>query len=322
MNLYFAPMEGITGYIYRKAHHTYFNHVDRYYSPFISANESGNFRKGERDDLLPENNPGLVLIPQLLTNKARDFIVYAGMIKEMGYGEINLNLGCPSGTVVAKSKGSGFLAKKAELDAFLYEIFAWGEMKISIKTRLGIAQPEEFYALLEIFNKYPVAELTIHPRVRKDFYKNKPNLEVFRYALDHSKNPVCYNGNIFTVRQYQEFTTQFPEVGAVMMGRGLLANPGLAGEIKGGIKADKQTLREFHDQIYSENRQVLFGERNVLFRMKEIWFELVLMFSESDRYAKRIRKAERLRDYEEAVASLFRDQELIPDEEKNFEKLL
>ncbi len=310
MNFYFAPMEGLTGYIYRNAHHTYFNHIDKYFSPFISANESGKLKKGEIDDLAPENNQGLVLIPQILTNNAKDFILMANKIKSMGYEEINLNLGCPSGTVVAKNKGSGFLAKTAELDAFLYEIFAWGGTGISVKTRIGKDHPDEFMELMEIFNKYPIKELTIHPRIQKDFYKNKPNMEVFKYAVSRSKNPICYNGNIFSVKQYQEFSAEFPEVGAIMLGRGLLANPGLAKEIKSAIKIDKNTIREFHDKVYSDYRKILFGDINVLYKMKEIWFYMISMFSENGKYAKKIRKSVRLYDYEEAVSSLFREQNL------------
>jgi len=222
-----------------------------------------------------------------------------------------LNLGCPSGTVVSKNKGSGFLAKTAELDAFLYEIFSWGGTKISVKTRIGKEHPEEFHELMEIFNKYPIEELTIHPRVQKDFYKNKPNLEVFKYALNKSKNPICYNGNIFTVEQYKEFRAQFPDVGSIMMGRGLLTNPGLTREIRTGIKADKNLLKEFHDKVYSEYKKLFFGDANILYKMKEIWSYMISLFSENEKYAKKIKKAVRLHDYEEAVASLFRERDLL-----------
>lgn len=321
MNLYFAPMEGLSGYICRNAHHACFNNIDKYFSPFVSANESGNFKKRELEDLAPEHNRGLVLIPQLLANKADAFILFAERIKQMGYGEINLNLGCPSRTVVAKNKGSGFLAKTSELDAFLYEIFAWGGTGISIKTRIGKEHPDEFYELIELFNKYPIEELTIHPRIQKDYYKNRPNMEMFRYALCHSKNPLCYNGNIFTAGQYQEFSREYPGVGAVMLGRGLLVNPGLTKEIKTNVKADKNMIMTFHDTIYSGYKTVLPGDMTVLYKMKEIWFYLALLFSNHEKYAKRIRKATRLSDYEAVISSLFREQELLEEGEENLEKV-
>jgi tRNA-dihydrouridine synthase len=313
MKFYFAPMEGLSRHIYRCAHHTYFNNIDKYFAPFILANESGSFKKRDLDDIVPENNQGVVLIPQILTNNAKDFILLANKIKLMGYEEINLNLGCPSGTVVAKNKGSGFLAKTAELDAFLHQIFSWGGTKISVKTRIGKEHPDEFYELIEIFNKYPIEELTIHPRVQKDFYKNKPNKEMLKYALSCSKNPICYNGNIFTAKQYQEFSAEFPGVNSIMLGRGLLINPGLTKEVKNNIKVDKSLLKEFHDEVYSGYKKIAPGDVNVLYKMKEIWFYMISLFSENEKYAKKIKKSVRLHDYEDAVSSLFREQELLED---------
>jgi len=145
MKFYFAPMEGMTGYVYRNAHHIFFDHIDKYFSPFIAANQSERFTTRELNDILPENNRGIVLIPQILTNQAADFIHTAGKLKQLGYNEINLNLGCPSATVVSKNRGSGFLSKTDDLDAFLNEIFTKATTKISIKTRIGKTDPEEFY---------------------------------------------------------------------------------------------------------------------------------------------------------------------------------
>ena len=317
MNFYFAPMEGLTGYIYRNAHNSYFNNIDKYFSPFISTNQGGNLKTGELNDILPENNQGLVLIPQLLTNNAKDFIRFSKKIKLLGYKEINLNLGCPFGTVVSKNKGAGFLAKTKELDLFLDEIFSESVMKISIKTRLGKNQPEEFYELIEIFNKYPLEELIIHPRIQKDFYKNKPDLKIFREALIVSKNPVCYNGDIFTIKDYKEFSASFPGVGSLMLGRGLLANPGLLKDIKNNIKIDKNLLKEFHDKLYNDYKKVLFGEVNVLYRMKGLWGYMISVFSDNEKYAKKIKKSVRLHDYDEVISSLFREQNVLENYEKN-----
>lgn len=108
----FAPMEGITGYVYRSAHHALFPHVDRYFTPFLQPNQNHRFASRERNDVLPEHNKGITLIPQILTNRAEDFIWMAGELEALGYDEVNLNLGCPSGTVVTKYKGAGFLAKR------------------------------------------------------------------------------------------------------------------------------------------------------------------------------------------------------------------
>jgi tRNA-dihydrouridine synthase len=304
-------MEGLTGYIYRNAHNAFFNKIDKYFSPFIVANQSNSFKARELNDILPENNQGLVLIPQLLTNNAKDFIHTSKKIKQLGYNEINLNLGCPSGTVVSKNKGAGFLSKTEELNVFLEEIFSQATTKISVKTRIGKDQPEEFYNLIEIFNKYPIGELIIHPRIQKDFYKNKPNLKIFKDALILSKNPVCYNGDIFTVKDYKEFSIDFHSVETLMIGRGLLANPGLISDIENDTKLEKKLLKDFHDKIYEDYKKILFGDRNVLFKMKELWFYMMPMFSDNAKYAKKIKKSERLCDYDETVSSLFREQDIL-----------
>lgn len=311
MKFYLAPMEGLTGYIYRNAHNAYFNNVDKYFSPFIAANQSESFKTRELRDILPENNQGLVLIPQLLTNKAADFIHTSKKLKDMGYNEVNLNLGCPSGTVVSKNRGSGFLSQRDELDAFLYEIYNKAVTKISIKTRLGRNQPEEFYQLIEIFNKYPIEELIIHPRIQKDYYNNRPNLRIFKDALFKSKNPVCYNGDIFTVMDYKEFKNDFPNVGYLMIGRGVIANPGLINDIKSNIKLDKSLLKDFHDKLYSDYKQVLFGDINVLHKIKGLWVYMISVFSNNEKYAKRIKKSQRLYDYDEVVSNLFKEQNIL-----------
>jgi tRNA-dihydrouridine synthase len=310
MQFYFAPLEGITGYLYRNIHNTFFPNVNKYFSPFIVPNISGEFKNRDLKDVLPENNQGLVLIPQLLTNQGNDFILASKKIMELGYEEINLNLGCPSGTVVAKNRGSGFLAKKEELDMFLEEIFSASVTKISIKTRIGKDQPEEFYELIKIFNKYPIQELIIHPRIQKDYYKNHPNMKVFKDALSLSKNPVCYNGDIFTLDAYKKFTEEFPGVDKIMLGRGLIANPGLLMEITEHKKLDKKLLKDFHDKVYEDYKAILFGDRNVLFKMKELWIYMITLFPDNAKYAKRIRKSERLSDNDEAVYCLFREREI------------
>ncbi|CAG7839431.1 diguanylate cyclase [Clostridium novyi B str. ATCC 27606] len=311
MRYYLAPMEGITGYIYRNAYEKFFGNVDKYFTPFIVTNKNIGFKAKELRDVLPENNEVKNIVPQILTNDSERFINIARKLQELGYNEINLNLGCPSGTVVSKYRGSGFLAKREELDRFLDEIFKIDNMKISIKTRLGKDSPEEFYELIKIFNKYPLEELIIHPRTREDFYKNKPNLEVFKDALSLSVNPVCYNGDIFTATDYKKLIETFKEVETVMIGRGILANPGLINEIKEDKTLDKKVLREFHDEVLNNYRELFNEDRNAMFRMKELWGYMIYIFSDNKKYAKKIRKAQNLRDYNQAVSSLFREQEIV-----------
>ena len=311
MKYYLAPMEGITGYIYRNAYEKYFHNIDKYYTPFIIPNKSRSLKTKELKDILPDNNNGIVIVPQILTNNSEDFISTARRLQEFGYKEINLNLGCPSGTVVSKNRGSGFLALKEELDIFLDEIFKMEDIKISIKTRIGKDSPEEFYDLLNIYNKYPIEELTIHPRTQKDFYKNKPNLEVFKHALINSKNPICYNGDIFCVKDNEKIINTFPEVKSLMLGRGIIANPGLMNEIKNNSIINKDILKKFHDEILEGYIDLFNEERNALFKMKELWSYMIYIFSNNKKYGKRIKKSQKLNEYRSSVESLFIEEEIV-----------
>ncbi|MDY4949585.1 MAG: tRNA-dihydrouridine synthase family protein [Clostridium cadaveris] len=311
MKYYLAPMEGITGHIYRNAYEKFFHNIDKYFTPFIIPNTSTSLKTKELRDVLPENNNGINVVPQILTNDSEGFIVTTRKLKELGYDEVNLNLGCPSGTVVSKNRGSGFLAQREELDRFLEDIFSMDDVKISVKTRIGKDSPEEFYELIKIYNKYPIEELIIHPRTREDFYGNKPNLEVFKDALTLSTNPTCYNGDIFTVSDYKKITETFPNVDKVMIGRGILANPGLINEIKGKGVIDKEVLKAFHDEVFSRYREVLREDRNAIYRMKELWGYMIYIFSDNKKYAKKIKKAQNLIDYNMAVSTLFIEQHIV-----------
>lgn len=311
MKYYLAPMEGITGYIYRNSYEKFFNNIDKYFAPFIVPNDSRSLRTKELRDILPENNKGINIVPQILTNDSDGFIYTSKKLQQLGYNEVNLNLGCPSGTVVSKNRGSGFLAKREELDLFLNQIFKIDDMKISIKTRIGKDNPEEFYELMKIYNKYPIEELIIHPRTQKDFYGNKPNLQVFRDALALSTNPLCYNGDIFTIDDYNKLIKTFPELKTVMLGRGILANPNLMNLIKNSTNVDKKVIKNFHDDIFNKYRELFNEDKNAMFRMKELWGYMIYIFSDSKKYVKKIKKAQRLSDYNEAVSSLFTEQEII-----------
>lgn len=306
MKLYLAPLEGNTGYIYRRAVHDCFGGFDKYFIPFINPNQHGKLSAKEIADVLPEHNAGMHAVPQIMTKYADEFIHTAQILQEeYGYQEINLNLGCPSKTVVTKGRGAGFLEHPDELEKFLDRIFEKCRVKISVKTRLGMSEAWEFEDLLEIYNCFPMEELIIHPRVQKDYYKNLPDLEAFSKGFGDSKNPVCYNGNIFSAEDYRRICERFPELDCIMMGRGVMTNPALARELKGGKGLDKEELRRFHDLLYAEYCKVLSGDRNILFRMKELWSYLILLFEDPKKYAKKIKKSEKCVTYEKAVQELF-----------------
>ncbi len=310
MNYYLAPMEGITGRIFRTTYHACFPAMDKYFAPFVTPSDTGRLSPRDFGEIGPEQNPGQKLVPQILTNHADGFIRTARVLKEMGFKEVNFNLGCPSGTVVGKGRGSGFLAFPEELDHFLEEVYSQVDMKVSIKTRVGKLEEEEFQELLAIYNRYPLEELIIHPRIREDFYKNSPRMKAFDEGFLHSVSPVCYNGDIFTAADCHRLTERYPNLDCVMLGRGIVANPGLLGHIKTGSPVSAEAYRDFHDRLYSSYKEQFLassGERVVLFKMKEVWCYMISMFRDSKRHEKKIKKSQTLQDYDAAVSSLFRE---------------
>ncbi|MDO5402477.1 MAG: tRNA-dihydrouridine synthase family protein [Eubacteriales bacterium] len=339
MKIYMAPMEGLTGYIYRNAFEKYFacGKVDKYFIPFISPNQSQKFLAKEIRDVERENNYGIYAVPQVMTNRAEDFIWTARLLfHEYGYDEINLNLGCPSGTVVSKFRGSGFLAVPDQLDAFLDEVmnapFITGadnggkSIKVSLKTRIGKESPEEFPALMKIFNKYELEELIVHPRIRTDYYRNSVKLESFRYAVENSKNPLCYNGDIFTRTDLLSFMEMFPMVDRIMLGRGLIADPGFihvaASDSPKGyardLEADKKAMKQLHDEVYAKRCGIMSGDKHAIHRMKEMWSYMEQSFEDSKKDVKRIKKAQKMAEYQEAVNIFFGQSKLAERETMNF----
>ena len=305
MRYYMAPLEGVTTYVYRNAYHKYFRKMDKYYTPFIVPHKDKKFSTREMKELSPDHNQGLNVVPQLLTNNVEDFMKTSKDIQNMGYEEINLNFGCPSKTVVTKKRGSGFLAYPDELDQFLDELFSKTDMKISVKTRIGKDNPEEFFKLLEIYNKYPITELTVHPRVQADYYNNTANWDSYEHAYKCSKIALCYNGDIHTKKYYDELMERFPETDTVMLGRGIIKNPGLVSVLEEGKTISKEQLYAFHNKILEDYIPISSGDKNVLFKMKELWFYMIGLFEDADKLAKKIKKTERISEYEKIISTLF-----------------
>lgn len=309
-----APLEGITGYIYRKTYAKYFGGVDKYFSPFISPNQKRICRTREQKDILPENNAGLYLVPQIMTNQADMFIKTVKYLQQYGYQEFNLNLGCPASTVVTKMKGSGFLAQPEKLEQFLEQIYEKCDANISIKTRIGFESAEEFSRLLSIFDKFPVSELIIHPRTRQDFYQNEPDMGAFSYAMSHSRHRICYNGNIFSKKDYTNLVENYPALQSVMLGRGILQNPTIIEQIKGNELPDKDHIKAFMTEICEKYKEELSGDRPVLFKMKELWQYLVFSFDVDEKWKKKMRKAQSLSEYQIIINDLFSKYQYIGDE--------
>lgn len=303
MNYYFAPLEGVTDSVYRRAHHAYFPGVTRYYMPFLSPTVHRSLTPRETRELPPADSVSFAAVPQLLTKVPEDFLWAARTCQALGYREVNLNLGCPSGTVTAKGKGAGMLRDPDALDRFLDAIFGETPLPISVKTRLGFASPEEFPRLLEVMNRYPIAELTVHPRVRSAFYSGAVELESFRYALQNSKAPVCYNGDLCSLGQLRALEAAFPQVESVMLGRGLVADPGMLSP--GGTT--KEALKPFTDMLLEEYQTAFGGARNAMFRLKEHWRYLLCLFEGSEKLGKQLRKTTDLAEYKAITAQILQE---------------
>ena len=371
VKLEFAPMEGITGYVFRQAHAAIYGGVDRYYSPFIAPGSSHKLTSREKNDILPEHNQGLCLIPQILTHSAEDFLWVCEELADYGYGTVNLNLGCPSGTVVTKKKGAGFLAAPDDLNLFLEEVFNGLEkihtadgkpMRLSIKTRLGMEKEAEFPRLLAIYNHYPLEELIVHPRVREDYYKGKTRMEAFRYALEQSRCFVSYNGNLFSAADAAELVKDLvgqneasvsnemqknAKLAALMFGRGAVASPWIFDEVRKWIpvlelgagehridndkqqtstmtayvendahlpsSAHLQSFQQFHDRLLTGYAEIMSGDRNTLFKMKELWYYFQCHFPGCEKELKKIKKAQKLSDYQAAVQAMFASGRFVED---------
>ena len=257
-------------------------------------------------------------VPQILTNNVEDFLCTAQKLGDYGYKEVNLNLGCPSRTVVTKGRGAGFLDEPQKLDRFLDKVFEECNLEISIKTRIGMEDPEEFETILPIYNKYPLKELIIHPRLQKEGYKGTPHLEAFAEAVEALQCPLCYNGDITSPETLAHILEKLPMVDTVMIGRGILQNPGLLQQLKAtstdfdGVSLPSSedcldVLKEFHNSLLAGYQVIMSGDTNTLYKMKDLWTFLSRSFESPDKYVKKIRKATDVSDYKLAVNALFRE---------------
>ena len=308
MLYYAAPMEGFTDRVWRQTHQKWFGAqgaADRYYAPFISPPENRVLIKKKMAELAPEANPGAPVIPQLLAKDGELAAWMIGQLRALDYTEVNLNLGCPAGTVTAKGKGSGMLRDLAKVDAFLDGVFSHAEGPVSVKTRLGVEKPEEFAAILEIYSRYPISELTIHPRVMKQLYRGQADREAFAAYLPACTVPVCYNGDVTTVDDLRALEAAFPELSGIMVGRGLIADPALLRKAVGGPAASREELRGYHDELYHGYTEAFGMASCAVSRMKAHWFYLIHLFDGADALEKPLRKAREGWEYETVVNQIF-----------------
>ena len=304
MEAYFGPMEGITTVQFRRVHSSLFPGADRYYIPFISPTSDHRFTPRELREIAPENNAGIRAVPQVLTRSAEDFLWAADGLARMGYREVDLNLGCPSATVTAKGKGAGLLRTPDILERMLDTVFSRAAVPVSVKTRIGYADPKEWDALLAVYSRYPIAELIVHCRTRQEMYSGEPHREAFSRAREVLACPVCYNGNLFTPEDVSAFETVEPGTPAVMLGRGAAGDPALFRRIRGGSPATREELRTFHETL-SEEYRAEFGRLNAMRRMKELWNCLLTRFRDTEQLRKTMMRTKDTAVFDECVGQVF-----------------
>ena len=317
MKIYLAPMEGITGYVFRNAYMACYGGIDTCFTPFLS---NPVLNQIELHDVLPEHNRDLHVIPQILTNRPETFAAIAGTLKDYGYSEVNLNLGCPSGTVVAKKRGAGALREPRELDRLLDGIYSTSPLPVSVKCRIGISSEAEWEDILEVLLKYPMTELIIHPRFQKEFYKGNVHMEAFALAYERirgTKCALCYNGDITTPEDYRRLVQMYPDISAVMLGRGLLWNPELAEQIRqeealsdgaskdtsptDPPKPDIQRLKAFLDLLYHGYKEEMDREGPALMKLKELWSYLQVYTGLPSKELRPLWKSKTLAEYRDVV---------------------
>ena len=303
MILYFAPLEGITTYTYRNTHDEIFGGCDAYFAPFITPTTNERMSLKNLRDILPEHNT-VNLKAQILANEADAFLDFERRITRIGYKEVNINLGCPSGTVVKKNRGSGFLKDTDTLDKFLYEIFEKSNLEISIKTRIGFYSPDEFEDILKVYNKYPITELIIHPRIREDYYKNSPDMNAFYLAYKTSPLKLCYNGDIYNESDYKKIVSGYPNLQSIMIGRGAIKNPAIFRELRGGKPLTTEEIIRFSDTLEEKYLTLLQSERYTLNKLKEIWLHMMDNFPDEKKIFKAVKKSSKLSDLKSAVYCL------------------
>ena len=327
--LYFAPLEGVGDRQFRAIHAALFSdgRPDAYFAPFFTPTADSPITDRDRRAITPENNPGMTTVPQIMSNTAETFLLGARVLADMGYTEVNLNLGCPSGTVTSRGRGSGFLADPDALDRFFDGVFSdllfspyGGGMRLSVKTRLGLFDPEEFHDILPVYNRYPLSEIILHPRVRKEMYKGDVHTDMTVYTAGNTHHPLCVNGDLFTAGDVTELCSTLGKLPhAIMLGRGAVSNPQLFAQVRAAISGDavpptdKMRIFSFYEALLADALGRLSGERHVLFRMKELFAYWIVLFADAEPHRRRLRKAGTLTEFRTAAENLFAQCDLYPD---------
>jgi tRNA-dihydrouridine synthase B len=318
MMIYLSPVQGITDRIYRNLFSVYFKGVDLAVAPFISLSKKIKPESNLLREVYPDNNTGILTIPQIMSSKPDDFTRLANMLYDIGCGTVNWNLGCPFPMVVKKGRGAGMLCHPDRVESFLEKTMPALKPKLSIKLRIGLKYPDEILQLIPIFNRFELEELIIHPRTAVQMYAGEVDLDIFEQCLGLSKHRVVYNGDINSFEKYKMLAQRFGSVKRWMIGRGLIGNPFLAEKIKFHTEkpyAEKiKIMRTFHDQLFAEYSKILYGPAHITNKMKEVWTYMGSFFANSEKIRKRINKTHHRDNYVDVVNKVFNETQVSEKE--------
>ena len=330
IRLSLGPFQGITDAPFRNVFKKHFSGIDKFYTPFFTGIQKDHAKNMQVEEIDPACNDVETLTPQILSTDADEILRFATQCKALGYKEINLNMGCPFPRVANKKRGSGLLPYPEKIDAMLGRVFEQIEVGFSVKCRLGYVNPDEIYPVIEVFNQYPLSELIIHPRIGKQLYKGEADVQRFAELIPLIKAPLVYNGDIVSVESFEKIRKQVQPVNEFMLGRGLLANPFLAEEIQcrldyrltamsfgchvaslSSAPRNDERLHAYVIDLYEDRMRHAGGSPKVLGRMKELWSYLMYSFDEPQDIWRKIKKINALKEYEEAVETVFQEHTLI-----------
>ena len=304
-----SPLQGLTDFRFRNAFNKYFGGIDAFYAPSFRINGKREIKPSYERDILPENNTGLELIPQIITSNADEFLFAAEYVQKLGYKELNWNLGCPYPMVVKRGMGSGLIKDPTKIDSILNRVYAESGIIVSMKMRLGYETNEEIFQVLPVLEKYPIKNIAIHARIGKQLYKGEVDLDSFQKCVDTTGHTVYFNGDITTVGIFNEMVKRFPMIDHWMIGRGIIADPFLPGMIKNNTTEYPENkielLSKFHQMLFHDYAQALSGPHHVIMKMLQFWEYFATLFPNSRKELKKMKKAKNINAYEDAVRALF-----------------
>jgi tRNA-dihydrouridine synthase B len=311
LTLLSSPLQGFTDFRFRNAFNHYFGGIDTFYAPYIRFNNKLIIKNSYQIDLQIENNTELEVIPQIMTNSADEFLFVVDYIQELGYKELNWNLGCPYPMVTKRGMGSGLICDPEKINHILDRVHKETDIVVSMKMRMGYEHAEEILDTFPILDSYPLKSIAIHARIGKQLYKGGVDLDAFQKCIESTKHKLYYNGDITSVAKLKEMQARFTCIDHFMIGRGLISDPFLPSMIKNDTTEYPENrweiFREFHDTIYHQYDAALSGPTPIKMKMQGFWEFFAQSFSNPQKTFKKIKKASNPRAYQQAVAEILKN---------------